>query len=84
MSAVTYNLCDYRKIRKYNSWATIELHVKNVNKKVKLKSQGCLKCLRTEKSQCLEDEVDICNAKLLSVSRQVGAHLWHEDPTGGL
>ena len=26
----------------------------------------------------------ICGARLLSVPRQVGAHLWHEGPAGGL
>ena len=26
----------------------------------------------------------VCGARLLSVSRQVGAHLWHEGPAGGL
>ena len=26
----------------------------------------------------------ICDARLLSISRQVGAHLWHEGPAGGL
>ena len=43
--------------------------------------QGWLMCLRTGKSQ---GEAAICGARLLSVSRQVGAHLWHECPAGGL
>ena len=50
----------------------------------KLKSQGCLMCLRTDILQCLEGEAAICGTRLLSVSTQVGAHLWHEGPTGGL
>ena len=41
-------------------------------------------CLRTEKLQCLKGEAAICGARLLSVSRQVGAHLWHKGPVGGL
>ena len=39
---------------------------------------------RTEKLQCLKGEAAIYEARLLSVSRQVIAHMWHEDPTGGL
>ena len=33
---------------------------------------------------CLKGETAICGTRLLSVSRQVGAHLWHEGPAGGL
>ena len=40
--------------------------------------------LCTEKLQCLKGEAAIRGARLLSVSRQVGAHLWHEGPAGGL
>ena len=29
-------------------------------------------------------EAVICGARLPSVSRQVGAHLWHDGPAGGL
>ena len=38
-------------------------------------------CLFTEKVQ---SEAAISGAGLFSVSRQVGAHLWHESPAGGL
>ena len=41
-------------------------------------------CVRTEKLQCLKGEAAICGARLLSVSRQVGAHWWHEGPAKGL
>ena len=40
--------------------------------------------MRTEKLQCLRGEAAICSARLLSVSRHVGAHLWREGPVGGL
>ena len=33
---------------------------------------------------CLKGEAAICGARLLLVSRQVRAHLWHEGPAGGL
>ena len=33
---------------------------------------------------CLKGEAAICGARLLSVFRQVRAHLWHEGPAGGL
>ena len=33
---------------------------------------------------CLKGEAAIWGARLLSVSRQVGARLWHEGPAGGL
>ena len=33
---------------------------------------------------CLKGEAAICDARLLSVFRQVRAHLWHEGPAGGL
>ena len=39
-------------------------------------------CPHTEKLQCLRNEAAICGARLLSVSRQVRAHLWHEGPAG--
>ena len=41
-------------------------------------------CLNTEKLQCLKGEAAIYGVRLLSVSRQVGAHLWHEGPAAGL
>ena len=37
-------------------------------------------CLRTEKLQCLESEAVMYGTRLLSVSRQIGAHLWREVP----
>ena len=40
--------------------------------------------LHTDTSQCLKGEAAICGARLLSVSWQVEAHLWHESPVGGL
>ena len=33
---------------------------------------------------CLKGNAAIYGARLLSVSRQVEAHLWHEGPAGGL
>ena len=33
---------------------------------------------------CLKGKATTYGARLLSVSRQVGAHLWREDPAGGL
>ena len=47
-------------------------------------SQGYLMNLRTEKLQCLKGEAAICGTRLLLVSRQVRAHLWHEVPARGL
>ena len=49
-----------------------------------LESRGWLTWGTLKNSQRLEGEVAICSARLLSVSRQVGAHLWHEGPAGGL
>ena len=40
--------------------------------------------LHTEKLQCRTGEAAIGGARLLSVSRQVGAHPWHEGPAGRL
>ena len=41
-------------------------------------------CLRTKKQSTLRARLPYMAARLLSVSRQVGAHLWHEGPAGGL
>ena len=32
----------------------------------------------------LKGKAAICGARLLSVSRQIEAHLWHKGPAGGL
>ena len=40
--------------------------------------------LSHEETMSFEGKAAICGTMLLSVSRQVGAHLWHEGPAGGL
>ena len=61
-------------IRSAKSCVKPDVHIVTLSVK-QLKSRGCLMCLHDEKLQCLNGKVAICGARLLSVSRQVGAHL---------
>ena len=71
------NVC---RVRHYSNALTFQI----VHLKVKVKITRLSHTLVQWEIKRAKREAAICGARLLSVSRQVGGHLWHEGPAGGL